>query len=87
MCFPSRGRAYTNHFLTAQQYWEPAKFAAKLRSLYASQNETSRLVLLDTNMGAGHFGASGRYDNLDFVAFEYAFLIGMLARQRNQLAV
>ncbi len=54
--------------------------------MYASHNETSRLVLLDTNMGAGHFGASGRYDNLDFVAFEYAFLIGMLARQRDQLA-
>ena len=52
-------------------YWEPAKFTAKLREL--KTNDT--LVLLKTNFDAGHAGASGRYDYLKEVAFEYAFLI------------
>jgi oligopeptidase B len=50
---------------------EPAKWAAKLR---ASAPNTRRL-LLRTNMGAGHAGASGRYDELDELAFEVAFLL------------
>jgi oligopeptidase B len=52
-------------------YWEPAKWVAKLRSLKTDEN----LLLLRTNMGAGHGGASGRYDYLKEIAFEYAFIV------------
>lgn len=55
-------------------YWEPAKWVAKLRATKTDDN----MVLLKTNMGAGHGGASGRYDKLKEVAFEYAFLIDRL---------
>ena len=56
------------------QYWEPAKWAAKLR---ATKTDTNRL-LLKTNMGAGHGGASGRYDFLKELAFDYAFILDTL---------
>jgi oligopeptidase B len=52
-------------------YWEPAKFAAKLRELKTDD----KIVLLKTNFEAGHAGASGRYDFLKEVAFDFAFLI------------
>jgi oligopeptidase B len=52
-------------------YWEPAKWAAKLRKLKTDTN----LLLLKTNMGSGHFGASGRYEYLKEAAFNYAFLL------------
>ncbi len=52
-------------------YWEPAKWIAKLRALNSSDN----LVLLKTNMGAGHGGASGRFDSLKDVALNYAFAL------------
>jgi len=55
-------------------YWEPAKFAARLRALKTDD----KLLLLKTNMDAGHAGASGRYDYLKEVAEEYAFLIDRL---------
>ncbi len=55
-------------------YWEPAKFAAKLRALKTGNS----LVLLKTNMDAGHAGASGRYDYLKEVALDYVFLIDRL---------
>ena len=50
-------------------YWEPAKWVARLRELKTDQN----LLLFKTNMGAGHGGASGRFDRLKEVAFVYAF--------------
>jgi oligopeptidase B len=50
-------------------YWEPAKYAAKLRSLKIDKNP----VLLRINLAAGHGGASGRYDRLKEDAFQYAF--------------
>ncbi|MGB5960470.1 MAG: S9 family peptidase [Coleofasciculaceae cyanobacterium] len=56
------------------KYWEPAKWAAKLRELKTDQN----LLLLKTNMGAGHGGASGRYESLKEAAFEYAFVLDRL---------
>ena len=56
------------------QYWEPAKWIAKLRTV---QTNDSRL-LLKTNMGAGHRGSSGRFDYLKEVAFDYAFLLDTL---------
>ena len=55
-------------------YWEPAKYVAKLRSLKTSDN----LLLLHANMQAGHGGASGRYDYLKEIAFDYAFLLWQL---------
>ena len=52
-------------------YWEPAKYVAKLRTLKTDSNP----LLLVTNMQAGHGGASGRYDYLKEIAFDYAFLL------------
>jgi oligopeptidase B len=52
-------------------YWEPAKYVAKLRTL----NTGSHLLLLVTNMRAGHGGASGRYDYLKEIALDYAFVL------------
>jgi oligopeptidase B len=56
-------------------YWEPAKYVAKLRTLKSDDN----LLLLETNMSAGHGGASGRYDYLKEIALDYAFLLQELA--------
>jgi oligopeptidase B len=55
-------------------YWEPAKWTAKLRARKTDENR----LLLRTNMGAGHAGASGRYDFLREVAFKYAFVLDVL---------
>jgi oligopeptidase B len=55
-------------------YWEPAKYVAKLRSLKTDANQ----LLLKTNMGAGHGGASGRYDYLREIALDYAFILSEL---------
>lgn len=52
-------------------YWEGAKWAAKLREMKTDNN----VILLKTNMGAGHGGSSGRYDRLKEVAFEYAYAL------------
>ncbi|MBL7995058.1 S9 family peptidase [bacterium] len=57
-------------------FWEPAKWVAKLRSLKTDHN----LLLLKTNMGAGHGGASGRYDYLKEIAFEYAFILDRVGK-------
>ena len=59
-------------------YWEPAKWIARLRATMTGGGP----VLLRTNMGAGHGGASGRFDRLDEVAIVYAFAlwaVGMAA--------
>ena len=53
------------------QYWEPAKWTAKLRATTTAHNR----LLLKTNMGTGHAGASGRYDFLRQIAFDYAFIL------------
>ena len=55
-------------------YWEPAKYVAKLRTLKTDANP----MLLKINMGAGHGGASGRYDYLREIALDYAFLLTQL---------
>lgn len=52
-------------------YWEPAKWVARLRANKTDDN----LLLLKTNMGAGHGGKSGRWDSLHEVAEEYAFIL------------
>ena len=55
-------------------YWEPAKWVAKLRTAKTDDN----LLLLQTNMNAGHGGSSGRYDYLKEVALTYSFIFDIL---------
>ncbi|MBI4543876.1 MAG: S9 family peptidase [Gemmatimonadetes bacterium] len=52
-------------------YWEPAKYVARMRVLKTDANP----LLLVTNMGGGHGGASGRYDRLREIALDYAFVL------------
>lgn len=73
-------KAYPNMLVTAGLndprvgYWEPAKWVAKLRANKTDGN----LLLLRTNMGAGHGGASGRYDALREQAIRFAFILNAL---------
>jgi oligopeptidase B len=55
-------------------YWEPAKYVARLRTLHTGDAP----ILLLTNMGAGHGGASGRYDRLREIAMDHAWLLTTL---------
>jgi oligopeptidase B len=55
-------------------YWEPAKYVARLRTLRTDGGP----LLFKVNMDAGHGGASGRYDYLREVAFDYAFILSQL---------
>lgn len=72
-------KAYPNMLVTTGlhdsqvQYFEPAKWVAKLRELKTDKN----ILLLKTNMEAGHGGASGRFDALKEVATDYAFLFDL----------
>jgi oligopeptidase B len=74
-------RAYPHMLVTSGlydsqvQYWEPAKWVAKLRAARTNQNR----LLLKTNLEAGHHGASGRYRRYREVAFDYAFLLDLAA--------
>jgi len=58
-------------------YWEPAKWAAKLRRM----KKGDRVLFLKTNMGSGHYGASGRYEHLKETALEYAFLLSVIKKR------
>ena len=55
------------------QYWEPAKWVARLRDLKTDDNR----LLLHTNMEAGHSGASGRFEQFRETALEYAFILDL----------
>jgi len=55
------------------QYWEPAKWVAKLRSLKTDHNK----LLFYIDMESGHGGASGRFESLKEVALEYVFLFDL----------
>jgi oligopeptidase B len=71
---------YTNMLVTTGlhdsqvQYFEPAKWVAKLRAMKTDGNR----LLLKTNMQAGHGGASGRYRRYRDIAFQYAFMLDLL---------
>jgi oligopeptidase B len=75
-------QSYPNLLITAGlhdsqvQYWEPAKWTAKLREYNTGDN----LILLHTNLEAGHGGASGRFSRLREIALQYAFCIDLLNR-------
>ncbi len=56
------------------QYWEPAKWVAKLRDKKTNDNT----LLLHMHMGAGHFASTGRYAHLKDLAFDYAFILDQL---------
>ena len=77
-------QAYPNLLVTTGlhdsqvQYWEPAKWVAKLRTMKTDRNQ----LLLHTNMEAGHGGASGRFEALKEVALEYAFMLNLLGIQQ-----
>jgi oligopeptidase B len=65
----------TSLFDSQVMYWEPAKYVAKLRTL----KQDERVLVLHTNLTAGHGGASGRYDYLKEIALDYAFLLRELS--------
>jgi oligopeptidase B len=72
-------KAYPNLLVTTGlhdsqvQYFEPAKWVAKLREMKTDKN----IILFHTNMDAGHGGASGRFDYLKEIALQYAFLFAL----------
>lgn len=74
-----KAQAYPNMLVTTGlhdsqvQYWEPAKWVAKLRELKTDNH----MLLMHTNMEAGHGGASGRFKSLEDVALQYAFLLDL----------
>ncbi|MGB0838288.1 MAG: S9 family peptidase [Flavobacteriaceae bacterium] len=61
----------TGYFDSQVQYWEPAKWTAKLRD----KNQSSSLILMHTDMDTGHSGASGRFDALKETARDFSFLL------------
>ena len=70
-------KAYPNMLVTTGlhdsqvQYWEPAKWVAKMRALKTDNN----ILLLKTEMDFGHGGASGRFERIKEIALDYAFLL------------
>lgn len=62
------------------QYWEPAKWAARLRD----ENTGANVVVFRTNMEAGHGGASGRFERLKEIASEYAFILWAMKMPRDR---
>lgn len=64
----------TGYWDSQVQYWEPAKYVAKLRDMKTDNN----LLLLHINMEAGHGGKSGRFEALKEVAMEYAFMLDLV---------
>ena len=78
-------KAYPNILVTTGyhdsqvQYWEPAKWVARLREM----NISNKTILFHTNMDAGHGGASGRFEALRETAKDYAFLIDLETNRYN----
>jgi oligopeptidase B len=63
----------TGYWDSQVQYWEPAKWVAKLRDLKTDKNK----LVMDCNMNAGHGGASGRFERYRITALEYAFILDL----------
>jgi oligopeptidase B len=63
------------------QYYEPAKWVAKLRALKTDNN----LLLLHVNMEAGHAGAAGRFKRVEETGLKFTFLLEALERQKHQV--
>jgi len=63
----------TGYWDSQVQYWEPAKWVAKLREMKTDDN----ILIMDCNMKVGHGGASGRFDRYKEIALEYAFLLDL----------
>lgn len=63
----------TGYWDSQVQYWEPAKWVAKLRDMKTDKN----ILIMDVNMTAGHGGASGRFERLKTTALEYAFMLDL----------
>jgi oligopeptidase B len=63
----------TGYWDSQVQYWEPAKWVAKLRDMKTDEN----ILVMDVNMSAGHGGASGRFERYRVTALEYAFIINL----------
>jgi len=70
----------TSLFDSQVMYWEPAKYVAQLRTLKSD----ARPLIFQTNLTAGHHGASGRYDYLKEIALDYAFLLRELGVIESQ---
>ncbi len=74
-----KAQAYPNMLVTTGywdsqvQYWEPAKWVAKLRDMKTDDN----ILIMDVNMTAGHGGASGRFERLRTTALQYAFMLDL----------
>jgi len=72
-------KAYPNVLVTTGyhdsqvQYWEPAKWVAKMRTT----NTGGNIILFNCNMEAGHGGASGRFEALKEIAQQYAFILDL----------
>lgn len=63
----------TGYWDSQVQYWEPAKWIAKLRELKTDDN----MLIMDCNMDVGHGGASGRFERYKEIALEYAFILNL----------
>ena len=63
----------TGYWDSQVQYWEPAKWVAKLREMKTDNN----ILIMDCNMKTGHGGASGRFERLRSTALQYAFMLDL----------
>ncbi len=68
----------TGYWDSQVQYWEPAKWVAKLRDMKTDNN----MLIMDCNMSAGHGGASGRFERYRIMALEFAFMIDLAGAEQ-----
>ena len=74
-----KAQLYPNMYITTGlndsqvQYWEPAKWTAKLRDMKTDKN----IIIFETEMSSGHGGKSGRFDSLEQRASQFAFVLNL----------